>query len=284
MNYEKLFSYKDNNMFIENFNQYYSFNLLKYPSNKIIIDILINNNYVKFKIPLNKIFKNIKIKFLNLMIGDYNINHIVLLSYFNNITSEYELFTKCILETINNLQLITDKTNFHHGDFKVNNMTINIDNLNDIKSYIYDLEFSIFLEPDNVIFVDNFDDYPLVNRYLNCNDNYKLSGDLLKLFDYYYFAFSLIVNTRKQVKINICLENLIDTTKSHHNLFYLLFLLLKKYISNTIINIDDYEYCKIDNIIKICLKINDLEVDNKFSETKLWINKTIQNIILINAK
>ena len=247
---------------------------------------------------------------LCLMIGDYYDNHETLFNYYyksyNNNNTNYEIVAYCIINVLNNIQKINKDIYFHHGDLKVNNvildinslvnnnLQVNIDsqvNINSLlnNSFLFDFEFSTFLEDDKYIVVNNNDDFPIVNRYLLCQDNFRINGLLLSLFDYYYFAFSIITNFYESSgKIFNYINLIIDKYKirscTHIMVFHLFFILLHKEISkNSEIYINDYYLCNIKNIIIMCKRAM-LVNDSVYYDAILWIKQVHNSIIALNKK
>lgn len=255
----KILLEKQNNYNVENFADYYEFKDVKIDSD---IEFKINDKNIKIKVRMIiddlLYFEDNNINIVNLYIlsGDYNKNNVTFDKILKN------KFSTDIINIINNIFINlsnTNKvTNFHHCDFKLDNILLKEKTI----PSIIDLDFSLFL-PENEFIIVVKDDDPKINLYLKLKKGKRIYGSFLKIFDLYLFALGLIYHYKNN-KILINIKDLIleyiknNECCEYFIMFYIIYcnlLLFDFKLNNQEIYLYHTEYNVIKNVLKNIYKI-----------------------------
>jgi len=259
----KILIEKQNNYNVEKFTDYYE---IKDTNITSYIEVKINNKPVRIKTTTLiehedlMYYRKEKITHINLYIlaGDYKSENIIFSKilekpYDNNIN-------KLINNIFINLLNANKETNFHHGDFKIDNILI----LNNNDVSLFDLDFSLFLPEDEYLTVLECDD-PKINLYLHLDKGSKIYGSFFKLFDVYLFSLNIIYyykNIKLLKKIETSILDYIKNNDccSYFYIFYIVYCNLLYHTPRDIsedvyLNFTKYKYIK--HILKDVYKIID---------------------------
>ena len=302
-NYNKLVNY-NSYLNIEKLENIQIFNNIIINSNINIKIYYLKNYYIEIPILFDKNFIN-EFEELNIdiskpfelifLIGNYQINHLCLHDLYyklNNINNLYNI-TYNILK---NYDFINKNYNFYHCDLKLANITIlnnlsTIKNYNDIKTFLLDFEFSLFVNTNDIILVTSD---MIVNNYLVLYKPLKINSIYLYLFDMYVFSLSQYyclknINNYKYldiIKLNIIKLNKFNNyNKGINNLSIKIFYIFLYYMnilnykieSNnfnflcSFININNF-YTLLINDFKFWQMIQYYDVLNLIKNNFLFIN------------
>ncbi len=279
--------------------------------NNIILNSYINvkvyylqHHYIEIPIFFNKKFINefeelaidITDTFeLIFLVGEYKINHSNLHDVFYKLDDNYLKFN-ITYNILNNYDFINKNYNFYHCDFKLANVTIlnnipNIKNDNDIKIFLLDFEFSLFIDNNDLILVTP---ELLLNNYLLLYKPTKINTLYLYLFDIYVFSLSqyyCLYNKNNYDYLNIIkikineLNNIKKLNRGINNLSIKILYIFLYYMIQINIKIDANNFnllCSFININKFYkLLIND---SNFWHKTQYYdiLNLIKNNLLLIN--
>jgi len=303
-NYNKLVT---NNSYlnIEKLNNIQIFNNVMINTNINIKIYYVKNYYIEIPIYFNKNFiyefeeLNVDITKpfeLIFLVGEYKINHINAHDLYPKLNDNYK---KCNItcNILNTYDYINQKYNFYHCDFKLANVTLlnniyNIKNNNDIKIYLLDFEFSLFINPNDLLLVT-----PdlLLNNYLLLYKPLKIDTLYLYLFDMFVFSLSqyyCLYNKSNYDYLNIIklkineLSKLNNFNKGINNLSIKILYIFLYYMTLTNIKIQANNFNLLCSFINInnfyTLLINDLN----FWQTVQYydiLNLIKNNVLFINS-
>ena len=206
--------------------------------------------------PFMNIKNHILIQNMSLIIEEYNEKNNIIIYHLNNILSfDYKMY---LLELcMDKIHILHNELNMIHGDCKTNNILYNVA---EHRVTFIDLEFSLFIEKDDFIKIENAG---LVNNYL-CQDNdYYINGNFFRLFDIFIFSLSYFItnsmdkNMVFKQKFEQKIYNELDKKREYSDtfiLFFIIYTLIYKFFSekNMISTIDDktyYSLCELPSII-----------------------------------
>jgi hypothetical protein len=157
--------------------------------------------YKKIKYKLKSI--NFTIKKMCFIVCDYDYRKMTFDKFLYKKNDDYEFEYYTIKTILNNLEILYEEQHFVHGDLKCDNillLTNNINNINNITPYFFDLEFSILFKQNTIKILTHCN--PRVNLYLNLKPNFILIKDFIHIFDYYLLTMSIIAYHNNMKKIN----------------------------------------------------------------------------------
>lgn len=275
--------------------------LIKFNINELIDNNIIDINFINKHFELennysindkiNNYKKYIIINNISFLIIDYVENNISLLNYF--LLDNISIFEKiiCIKKTLTNINILHEKLNFIHGDFKTNNILYNLSLL---KPIFIDFEFSYVIEINNnneninnnenkFVYIKDINE---INLYLKLEQTNIISINFLKLFDIYMFTLSFyIYNT--QINNKFIFQQLINEINHYYEfnyyIFVIIYYLLMIYNENNKIqlyrtnNKNYHKLCTYDSIYNIIYEQLEYIDNNKLKDCKDWIFNAFDN-------
>jgi len=257
------------------YHEYYIYSLIDHPSFNAYYTLFQYENisyndkiiFYNEEIDMNKIFSSsynilFKNNKFNMLIGNYDENMVTLYTYC--------ISCKDIDKIINiykNVLIILDdcfiKWNFVHGDFKSNNILVNIKSPEDNIKFI-DFEFSVIFKNYciNVIM-----EMPLMNLYLKLDEESIITKEFGRLFDIYALCVDFIRNNIIDLylfkeKMYLLIKNNIDDIHESFIDFYIIFeniyLIKKEDLFNIKLNCLNLSFLSIIKNLS-CLYTSDIE-------------------------
>ena len=286
----KLSKNEKNNSFITY--EYYIYRLIDHKSFKSF-NTLFNYNNINFDdsikiydhiITVDKLFKMNNYDYIfpgksfNILLGNYN-NDMITLLQFCKPNLDINLLINIYINILNILDECYIKYNFIHGDMKSNNILIDqTDSLNNIQ--LIDFEFSLIFSDEIVIINDN-NNYPIMNNYLDLDDESCITKEFAKLFDIYTLCVDLIYNNKVNLKIfKYNLEQKQIETPSFID-FYIIYSNIYM-IPRHNFKEDNYLNLSFKSIIKNLSHINMLNYTELIKNRIIHINKVLDKMSELN--
>ena len=257
---------------------------MKFPKNKKYIDYIDfeYNIYNTIKHPSFNAFNKL-VKYnekYNILVGNYNPNMVTLYEY-NKIYISNDHLINMYINILNILDECYEKYNFIHGDLKSNNILIdNTNPLNNIK--LIDFEFSIIFKTDEIIIKDN---NPLLNNYLELDDNCIIKKEFCRFFDIYTLCVDLVYNSKinlfilKEYLDKICIGNNMNSFIDFYIIYSNIYLEPKHKLIYSDTNTLNLSFKSIINNLSIIYTIGYTELLKK---RILYINNILNNMMDLN--